>query len=126
MDVDGIRRQARLLSALLRPVFRRRLDAPYIARLIQHQSEKPKLLIRVDRDAVDYPRGDGGSARKTLQPNCVSYLQGSTEPYCTSLWVHEERHTQLGKGVIWIQTGKSNRNLVAYTSTAPDSSFLGP
>jgi hypothetical protein len=28
--------------------------------------------------------------------------------------------------VIWIQTGKSNRNLVAYTSTAPDSSFLGP
>ena len=46
------------MGLLSRPIFGRRLDAPYIARLIQRQSEQPKLLILSDQDTVySWPTG---------------------------------------------------------------------
>lgn len=55
-----------LLDTLLRPVIRRRLDAPYIPWLIQRQSEKPKLFVLPHGNAIHYSRSDLPAGRKFL------------------------------------------------------------
>src|SRR5208282_5139140 len=49
----------------------------------------------------------------------------ATEPYCTSLWVHEDCETRLRERVNRIQTGESHRNLAGNSSTTPDLRFIG-
>jgi hypothetical protein len=79
----------RFYRLLLPPVFRWRLDSPNVARLIQSQSQQPELLIFPQRDAVHDPCDHLSPCGKTMQPNCGSYLQRTTESCCASLGIHK-------------------------------------
>jgi hypothetical protein len=59
-------REMCLFGVLLRPVFRRRLDAPNIARLIERQSEEPKLFILSRRNAIHHARAGAPACWKSL------------------------------------------------------------
>ena len=107
------------------PISRRRLDAPYIAGLIQGQSDQPQLLILTNPDAVYYPRSDSGSGRKTLQLDRGANFQWTTEPRRASLGVHQDYQARLGKWISRIQISEGNRNLARNSSTGPDRPFVG-
>src|SRR6266404_527530 len=97
----------------------RRFDTPYISRLIQRQPYQPELLILSNGNTVHDSRTDAGFDGKTLQLNCRPDFQRTTEPNCTSLWVYQERHTRLEKGMSRIHAGNNNRNLETDSSAAP-------
>jgi len=110
------------MGLLSRPIFGRRLDAPYIARLIQRQSEQPKLLILSDQDTVYYPRSDAVLAGRPS--NWITAPIPADDQTALRPVVYKECHTRLGKRMNRIQAGESNRNLAANSSTAADLRFL--
>ena len=60
------RREVSLSRVLLRPVFGRRRDAPNISRLVERQSEEPKLFVLSHRDAIHHARADAPACWKPL------------------------------------------------------------
>lgn len=113
-----------LNDALQRPVFRRRLNAPHIARLIKCQSQEPKPLVLPHRNTVHYARGDVSAGGKTFQSNCGPHFQRTTAAPRASLRVHQDYQAWLGERMSRPRTGESNRNFAGNSRTSADSRLL--
>lgn len=118
------RREVSLSRILLCPVFGRRRDAPNISRLVERQSEEPKLFVLSHRDAIHHARADAPDCWKPLQehrrPNC----QRLTEADCAPLGVYQNHQACVGKRFRRIRADESNWNLARNSSAPSAPSFL--
>ena len=99
-----------LLDALLRPVFGWRLDAPYIARLIERQSQQPDLFVLSQGNTVHYPRIGACHDGKSLQTHYGPNRERTGEPHCTSLGIHQNDQARFRECVCRIEAGESSGN----------------
>jgi hypothetical protein len=94
-----------VLNALGRPVIRRRLNAPYITRLIERQPQQPELFVLSQGNTVHYPSSNVSAYGKALQAHLHPNFQGTREPYRTSLGIHQDDQASVGKGLSRIEAG---------------------